>query len=317
MKKLAASAVKIAISALLLWIVFRRLDLAEMKTTFTQVSLGLFVLSVGLYVSGQFLSAYRWKVLVAPLAIPVTYSRLAAFYFLGMFFNFFFPTMIGGDAVKLYYLARETGQATKSAASVFMDRNTGLFGLLLVATVVSALGDVAFDDLKLVYPLVGLMLAYLIANVLLFSDPTYRLLARIFTRLKLKRLVEMTATFHESFTVYRRSRKQIAAAVVISIVFDFALIGLNYVNAQAVGAAVAFKYFCVFIPVISFISMLPVTMYGLGLREYSFVVFFSQLGLSRETSLLIALLWFFITVFASLPGAVIYVAYRRKQKNRP
>ena len=67
----------------------------------------------------------------------VRYTRLLAFYFTGMFFNLFLPTIVGGDAVKAVLLARETGAPARATMSVFMERNLGLFALLSIALVAS------------------------------------------------------------------------------------------------------------------------------------------------------------------------------------
>ena len=64
-----------------------------------------------LYAGGQALSAWRWRMLLEPVALSVPYRRMVSFYFIGMFFNLFLPTIVGGDAVKALLLARETGAA--------------------------------------------------------------------------------------------------------------------------------------------------------------------------------------------------------------
>ena len=65
-----------------------------------------------IYAAGQALSTWKWRLLLAPVGLgAVRTTRLLAFYFIGMFFNLFLPTVIGGDAVKAVLLARETGSA--------------------------------------------------------------------------------------------------------------------------------------------------------------------------------------------------------------
>jgi hypothetical protein len=100
--------------------------------------------------------------------------------------------------------------------------------------------------------------------------------------------------------------------VALSLFFHLMLIGLNYANARALGLTLDVLPFCIFIPLVSLLSMLPITMYGLGVREYAFVLFFSSVGVTREASVLLALLWFLVTLLASLPGAVIYIASGRR-----
>src|ERR1700759_3968597 len=83
----------------------------------------------------QGLSAWRWHLLLKPQGIDVPFSRVLGYYFLGMYFNFFLPSAIGGDVVKVYYLNKETKQLSASTASVFFDRDIGMGGLVLIALV--------------------------------------------------------------------------------------------------------------------------------------------------------------------------------------
>ena len=90
--------------------------------------------------AGQAISTLKWRILQGPVGLPSTpYLRLLGFYFTGMFFNLFLPTIIGGDAVKALLLARETGAPARATMSVFMERNTGLCALLLIALVAAYL----------------------------------------------------------------------------------------------------------------------------------------------------------------------------------
>jgi len=299
------------VSALLLGLLFRRADLGRMLGALAGARVEFVLLALALYIGGQLLSALRWKVLAAPLGFSIAYGRFVGLYFLGMFFNFFLPTVIGGDAVKAYYLARETRDAVRALASVFMDRNTGLGALLLVALVAAALGRLEFADRPLVIPLLGGTLLYLLLNFALFADAPYRGLKRLFSAARARSLVTLADRAHEAFDAYRSAPSALGKAVGLSLLFHLMLIGLNYANARALGLTLGVLPFCVFIPIISLLSMLPITMYGLGVREYAFVLFFSSLGVTREASLLLALLWFLVTVLASLPGAVIYITYGR------
>mgnify|MGYP000106106101 CR=1 FL=1 len=301
-----------AVSALLLWSLLRRADLGQMLSALAGVRIELFLLALALYVGGQLLSALRWQVLTVPLGISIAYGRLVELYFLGMFFNFFLPTVIGGDVVKAYYLGRETRDAVRALASVFMDRNTGLGALLLVALVAAAFGRLHWADRPLIVPLVGGMLLYLLLNLALFADVSYRSLRRLCAAVRAAPLVGLVDRAHAALGAYRSAPSALGKAVALSLFFHLMLIGLNYANARALGLTLDVLPFCIFIPLVSLLSMLPITMYGLGVREYAFVLFFSSVGVTREASVLLALLWFLVTLLASLPGAVIYIASGRR-----
>lgn len=312
MSKCLALSLKALVSGTLLYLVFRGVDTAKLQIILAQARASLIVLAVVLYSLGQMVCAYRWKMLMSPVGLDLPYGRALSFYFLGMFFNLFFPTLIGGDAVKVYYLTREGGDVVRSSTTVLMDRNTGLGALLLLAGAVAGVTRVHLTRMPLFPLLSAIIVGFVLANFILFYDLSYQVLARSWERLRLTKLVAGTQQLHAALAAYRRSVPQVAGAVGLSLIFDLGLIGSAYVASTAIGWPVSFTYFCVFIPLISLISMAPITLYGLGLREYSFVLFFSQVGMSREASLLLAFLMFFIVLVASLPGAIIYIVYRRE-----
>ena len=52
-----------------------------------------FAAGVLLYAAGQAISAWRWKILLGPVQLQASYPRLLSFYFTGMFFNLFLPSL--------------------------------------------------------------------------------------------------------------------------------------------------------------------------------------------------------------------------------
>ena len=57
-------------------------------------------------VSWLIFMAMRWKVLLNGYNYQVSFSRLVSFYLMGMFFNNFLPTSIGGDVFRIYKKSR-------------------------------------------------------------------------------------------------------------------------------------------------------------------------------------------------------------------
>ena len=114
-------------------LVFYWIDAREISSTLKTAQFGIAGACVLLYMAGQAISTLRWRILLAPVHLSTPYLRLLGFYFTGMFFNLFLPTIVGGDAVKALLLARETGAPARATMSVFMERNVGLCALLVVA----------------------------------------------------------------------------------------------------------------------------------------------------------------------------------------
>ncbi|HXG65228.1 MAG TPA: lysylphosphatidylglycerol synthase transmembrane domain-containing protein [Blastocatellia bacterium] len=309
MKKAAITALKIAVSVGLYAYIFTKVDVGHLWETLKGANVAYFAAAVLVYLLIQTASAYRWHLLLRPLDIKATFPRLLSYYYLGMFFNNFLPTAIGGDLVKVYYLNKHTGSLSNSTASVFLDRDLGMAGLLLIAIVGSTLGGTAFNGVPLA-PIFGLIaIAFICANLALFYRPTYNLLHRLLSAFRMKRVDERVEHLFTSFNSYPGEWRLLAGALALSTCIQLGCVIVNILAAEALGMQTRHGWldFFVFIPAIGLISMVPVSVNGMGWRELSYIQLFVSAGAVESKAAALAFLWLGVLLASSLPGGIIYM----------
>jgi uncharacterized membrane protein YbhN (UPF0104 family) len=96
----------------------------------------------------------------------------------------------------------------------------------------------------------------------------------------------------------------------ISIIFIYQNCGIIaiYLIGASLNVSVPLVYYFIFCPLISIISLLPVSIAGIGVREGGFVYFFTRVGASKPEALSIALLLFFEAICMALIGGILYWA---------
>jgi uncharacterized protein (TIRG00374 family) len=288
-------------------LVFYWTDARQIVGTLRTAQLGTIALCVVLYAAGQALSAFKWRLLIVPVGLATPYARLVGFYFTGMFFNLFLPTIVGGDAVKAVLLTRETGAPARATMSVFMERNTGLCALLAIALVAAYLAPpVTLYGVSLVALTWLLAAGYVAANVALFTPAVYRLVDRVIALSPLGRLRARTASLYEAAAPYTSAFGVIIFAVIISIAFQAVVIGVVFLNSRALSLSIPLSAVAVFVPLVSLAGMLPVSVNGLGVREALYILLFGQIGVPAEAAVSLALLYLGVTFVASLPGGLVY-----------
>jgi glycosyltransferase 2 family protein len=258
------------------------------------------------------LSAWRWQLLLPPVQLAARYSHLAAFYFIGMFFNIFLPTIVGGDAVKALLLSRETGAPARATMSVFMERNVGLFALLTIATVAAAAGPGAqrVAGIPLILWTLAGWAAFIAANVVMLNVRAYRFADRLIALLPLGQMRLRSESLFQAILPYTRAPLPMLAATALSFVHQAIVIIVVFLNVNALGHAVPISALAVIVPLVSLAGMLPISLNGLGVREALYILFLGQHGLSPDVALSVALLYFAVTLIASLPGGLLYAARR-------
>src|SRR5947209_828953 len=126
-------ALKLAVSIVLLAVLFERLDVGQLWATARLASIPWLVAGVGAYVMGLLASTWRWHLLLHTQQVDVRRRWLFSSFMVASFFNNFLPSNIGGDVIRITDTAKPARSKTLAATVVLMDRGLGLMALVLVA----------------------------------------------------------------------------------------------------------------------------------------------------------------------------------------
>ncbi|MHB8841391.1 MAG: lysylphosphatidylglycerol synthase transmembrane domain-containing protein [Candidatus Aquicultor sp.] len=247
-------------------------------------------------------SAYKWQLLTIAQGFTVPLRSLVSSYFVGLFFNNFMPTSIGGDVVRVYDLRKITKDGPAAAASVVAERVLASFTLGLIVLCGVAFGPrYLMRYLPLITAFVAVCMASLIA--VLYAHKFGAVLER-FESVLVKKLKSMAESMRSSV----EHKPTLAKVLIYSFIFQLMVVTINIFILKALGLNVPAAFVLLSIPIISAITMLPVSLNGLGVREAAYVYFFSQVGLSTEESIAVSIYFFLIVTLVSLIGGVIFAA---------
>ena len=312
--RVLSTLLKVGVTLALYAILFLyKIDLHAFWARLQEARLGWVALGIVVYAAGQWLSAWRWWLLLRPVDLQVPYLRMVAFYFIGMFFNFFLPTIVGGDAVKAILLSRDTGAPARSTMSVFMERNVGLLALLTIATAAACVAPpVAVKGVSLLHLALLLFAGFIAANVVLADARAYRFVDYLVALTPLGRIRSKAASLYDAVVPYRARpwRGVLAAAIAQSFLFQAIVILVVFLNAKALALDVPVAAIAVFVPLISLAGMLPLSVNGLGIRDVLYVLLFGRIGVPADVAFTLSVLYTAVTFGASLPGGIVYALRR-------
>ncbi|MBP7867318.1 MAG: flippase-like domain-containing protein [Acidobacteria bacterium] len=331
-RKVLVFLLKIAVTAFLLVYLFRTKDIDLRKAFAVIGAADLWVLfgAFWLLMVGQYLCSIRWGMLLAHLGIRIRQWRLFQFYLIGMFFSNFFPSIIGGDVVKIFYVKRDSGRPLMYAfAATYLERAAGFVALLgfgiagslyhpyaLGAADFRPIGWLGLREVPLWAVVAALTVLFLAANAVLFSRRLYRWTVRLLERVRLAKLGGKIAQMGEAMHAFRRRPAALVWPTVLSFVNIGMFITMNWLFAKALGLAVPFPVLAAIVSVIVVLVMLPISINGLGLRETAFVVFLLPVvgDTPDHAARLVALslLNFLSAVISSLPGSLCYSLLKRE-----
>jgi uncharacterized protein (TIRG00374 family) len=298
---------KLVVSALLLTILFWRVDRPTVLRTIQALPLKVFLGCAALYTLGYLISTLRWQRLLLAEGIRLPLWRLTLVYFEAAFFNLFLPTLIGGDIVRGYTIYRITQGHDASIPSILVDRLSGFAALVGIALIALGLASRQVRDPQVAVMILAVAVAFSAVIAVLLHD---RMKERASGLLRIVRLTRFQAKLQgmvEALQRYRGHRRALGQAIALSVLLQALIIVTYYLIGAGLNLGVPIAYFFLYVPLITFVAMLPVSVAGLGVREGGAVYFFAKVGVDTATALTMSLVWFSLTLVVSGLGGLVFL----------
>ncbi len=293
--------------ALLLWRDNGRLLVrvfAEIQWIYVIGLLANTVLTIGV-------SSMKWRLFVLRPGVSISVWRLMGLYTVGVFFNNFFPSMVGGDLARSYALGRIIGSHARSFVSVLLERLTGIIALATLALLFASVNRALLAE-PIIGVSIGLVAIGCAVFLMLLRWPG--LISRLFTPLTpylpVGEVAAKVNVAREEILHFKDDRGRLAKAMAYSYTFHV-LTSVNvYLACLAIGLRVSFLDIAVITPIILLITSLPVSLNNLGWWEWAFSIFLVHAGAAQPEGLAVALILRAKAVLTSLIGGVLLVLER-------
>lgn len=304
-------AVQIVVTAVLLVLLFRNFDWMSFRAALSRTPLWFYSASFGVLIAGQALYVFKWGLVLDGMGLRVPFWRLAEQYLLGIFFNNFLPTMIGGDAARVYYLGRQEGYAT-IATSVLVDRGLGFLSMAAWGSVLVWWLDITTPAFVVARRVLTAMCIVLVAG--LAAALTLRLaplVALLHHWPLMGRVADMLDLLRKRGRPLRR-RPGVIAAVLLAGFLYFLPFGWSYQAYFRLSSGLAVPYGAILLVLIAIavLSNIPVSVNGIGLREQLHYLLFASLGVSKELAVGISIIVFSQFLILSLLGGLVWLRLR-------
>jgi len=306
-KKVGSILLRFGVSAALLLFLLSKMDGAHILPLIRGADPWFLSGAVVVTLSTYVLCYYRWKMLLNGVGVYPSHRKLLSAFCGGIFFNLFLPSTVGGDFVRTFDLAQRTQKGHEVAATVIMDRINGYAGMVIVALAGIMYGGRLIDDKGVVLAVLGLTAGLILICVVLFNDGIFNTFNGMLKSSSAGRIRKALQRVHEEVYFFRSQRRLLAKSLFVSVIIQIVCPVASYMIAAALGIKVSLIYFLVFLPIISAVSVLPITTGGLGLRDVLTVFFFAKVGVARNAAFAMSLIGFAYLLVFALIGGLIYV----------
>jgi glycosyltransferase 2 family protein len=304
-------AVKIAVSLILLTILFSKIDLGQLWQGVRGASFAWLGVALAVYVVNVVASMWRWHLLLAAQSVAIEPRRLLASFLVANFFNNFLPSNVGGDVIRISDSAKYTKSKTVATIVVLMDRGIGVMALILIAAIGATAAVSLHPSAVPIWP-VWLWAGFLAGAAL--SAPA------VLAPAGFGRLLQPLAVIHPEWIGGRienltgvlarfRARPRALVACFFGALFVQATMVVFYsLVAYALHVSVPLSDLGVIVPISFVVQLLPVSVNGFGVREATFSLYFQKIGQPIAAAVLLSLVAQALIMLFSVTGAAVYVS---------
>ncbi len=310
MKKTVLTVFKITLSLTIIAYIFRsQVNFNEFWQTITSADISLMILASLLFILTALLCMLRWQVLLKAHNIELPFLRVMRLFSIGMFFNTFMIGTTGGDLIKMFYISKQTNKGVEGSMSIFFDRFSGLYAIVLLAFIAVI---IKFNDphlSKLFRPVITFTAA-MIGGTALFlwmnhHSKVSQKLSQLLARIKAEQLYQKIRTVILDFSKHPQAfLKALILSFTIHIIFTI----INYWVGRALGiTGVSLGTYCVLIPIIIFLSSIPISISGWGVGEALYIFLLAPYGVDAVTAVTLSItikVYYYLVGFASVTAYI-------------
>ncbi len=298
---------KVVLSVGLVWYVAARFDLRQGLAGLWNISAaGLFAI-FALYYLQLFAVGLRLKEFLEVMGAKISVPRSIDATLVGYFFGQTFISFVGGDAMRVYRISQHAIPLGLTAKAVVLDRASGFASQVLLIVVALPFALPLMQD-----PAMRLSLVLLV-TLALAGAAAVILVSKLPERLRRLRALDAVADVSERVLKRIGTPKGAAAFFGYSIAINLLNIVIFFAIANSLNIALGLFSCLVLLPPVFFMSMLPISISGWGVREGAAILALGLVGIPANQALAISVTFGLGLMLISLPGGILWIVSRRRR----
>ncbi|MEE9194063.1 MAG: lysylphosphatidylglycerol synthase transmembrane domain-containing protein [Thermodesulfobacteriota bacterium] len=292
------------VGIMLMGVILYRVDWYYLGVSFRELHIKCLFLSAPFFICTIWIKSLRWLYMVRIQGIKLFKWQAFMYYAAAMFWGVVTPGR-AGEGIKIFYLKEHGVTSGKATLSVILDRIFDVFFLVIFSIAGIMVVQNVFSW--------SINVVFIFCFILLFWNWKV-----IFRKIKRPILFITPKKYKENVNIFFNEasadlplfslRKMLGVTVFTSLSWISYVIPL-YILGRGLGLQVSYSVLITAILLSSAISMLPVSIAGIGTRDGFLILYLGQAGVSKEVSILFSAMFIYMNIIAIVVG---YLAYIQK-----
>lgn len=240
--------------------------------------LGLSLIFVGFLLFTQTL---KWFVIARHQKIKIGFFESFKINIISNFYGFITPSKIG-TLIRAKYLRKYTDNVGKGISNYTLDKILDTISVFFIAIVFSIIFKEKFSELPIILFVIILMSLILAMFIFLKKERSRSILRIFYHKLIPKKMKKKAKLTFNSFYENIPKKRYFILFFLINLLSWINIYLVSFFIGKALGINLAFVYFLTILPIGTLVSLIPITINGLGTREATLIGLFALFGVSAE-----------------------------------
>lgn len=274
MKKSWNNIIKFVLGVLILSILVYKVGLKEIYENIIKISFWLILLILVIRLITFLIGAYNVSLLINTKKKIISFSKIFRYYCLTWSLSLFVPGKIGDFSLIYFLIKKKKIKLGKASAAFILDKIITFFIMSIFAVCGFFIFFTRMQSIKLS---ILLLIVFVFLLFFLFSSFLRDMIKKYVLRSYAKRFKGFSSYI---FDIFKEHKKKIILNFILTIVrwvIDALVIYLLFLSLEV---HVPLLTVVIIKSITSIVSMIPITLNGLGIRESTAVFLFGQIGIN-------------------------------------
>lgn len=296
-----------SIGIIIFIIILLNINYGLIKTTIDKIELKYIFISLILFVPFIIIKTYRWIIILNSLNIKnIKFINCFNLYLIGLYLGNLTPGRLG-ELVRAIYIKNNEISLTKAVTSVIIDRAYDLVSLIIIGYIGLFFFSHLFENYIMI---ISLLILITIVSVLIFVFFKRKIMLLVYNFLipeKIKR--KSKEIYIEIISTIKLTTTQDLIYQIVLTFFSWVIYFLFiFFIAKSINLNIGFFYISISIAIATLVTLIPISFNGLGTRDATLLLLYSQLGVSKETTIIFSLMIFIVPFINSIPGLILFLS---------
>lgn len=297
--KLFFLTLKIIITVLLFYIISKKFSNNDFFNILSKINYKIIIsVFVILYLHLVF-NCIRWYLILRQKKQVINFKSTFSIFSIASFFNQFLPSAVFGEAIKFYYKKKLGLSKSIIVRSIILDRyiHTVILIILLIMSY-----STLFLNIEL-----GILISLLF---LLFIFTSIIMIIKIINKLNINKFLIFLKNLLNDLKENFYSISILLPNIILSLVVHSLMLSSYIIIGMSIGIGIELLQFLVILPIIIFVSSLPISLNGWGIREFISMYLLNFYSVNETQAILMSVIIGLLIILTRLPGSIFMFLYK-------